>query len=52
MAEIMKRELYVKDFEMTPTVEDTCFVNIPEDEIKMENKGVQGKFKTLKNKLS
>ena len=52
MAEIIKKELDVKDFEMTSTVEDTCFVNIPEDEIKMENKGVQGKFKTLKNKFS
>ena len=52
MAEIMKKELDVNGFEMTSTVEDTCFVNIPEDEIKMENKGVQGKFKTLKNKFS
>ena len=52
MAEIMKREIDVKDFEMTPTVEDTCFVNIPEDEIKMENTEIRGKLKTLKNKLS
>ena len=37
MAEIMKKELDVMDFEMTSTVEETCFVNIPEDEIKMEN---------------
>ena len=29
MAEMMKKELDVKDFEMTSTVEDTCFVNIP-----------------------
>ena len=47
MAEMMKKELDVKDFEMTSTVEDTCFVNIPEDEIKMENIEVQGKLKTL-----
>ena len=46
MAEMMKKELDVKDFEMTSTVEDTCFVNIPEDEIKMENIEVQGKLKT------
>ena len=49
MAEIMKKELDVKDFEMTSTdtVEDTCFVNISENEIKMENIEVQGKLKTL-----
>ena len=47
MAEIMKKELDVNDFEMTSTVEDTCFVNIPENEIKMENIEVQGKLKTL-----
>ena len=42
MAEIMKKELDVKEFKMTSTVEETCFVNIPEDEIKTENKEVQG----------
>ena len=47
MAEMMKKELDVKDFEMTSTVEDSCFVNIPEDEIKMENIQVQGKLKTF-----
>ena len=47
MAEIMKKELDIKDFEMTSTVEETCFVNIPEDEIKLENIEVQGKLKTL-----
>jgi len=49
MAEIMKKELDVKDFEMTSTdtVEDTCFVNISENEIKMENIEVEGKLKTL-----
>ena len=45
MAEITKKELDIKDFEMKSTVEDTCFVNIPEDEIKMENIEVLGKFK-------
>jgi len=45
MADIMKKELDITDFEMTSTVEDTCFVNIPEDEIKMENIEVKGKFK-------
>ena len=44
MAEIMKKELDVNDFEMTSTVEDTCFVNIPENEIKMENIEVKGKL--------
>ena len=47
MAEIIKKELDVKEFKMTSTVEETCFVNIPEDEIKMENIEVQGKLKTL-----
>ena len=49
MAEIMKKELDVKDFEMTSidTVEDTCFVNISENEIKMKNIEVKGKLKTL-----
>ena len=47
MAEVMKNKLDVKDFEMTSTVEDTCFVNIPENEIKMENIEVKGKLKTL-----
>jgi len=42
MAEIIKKELDVMDFEMISTVEDTSFVNIPEDEIKTENKEVQG----------
>ena len=47
MAEIIKKELDVKDFEMTSTVDETCFVDIPEDEIKIENIEVQGKLKTL-----
>ena len=45
MAEMMKNELDVKDCKITSTaVEDTCFVNIPEDEIKLENSGLQGKL--------
>ena len=41
----MKKELDIKDFEMTSTVENTCFIDIPEDEIKMENIEVKGKIK-------
>ena len=45
MAEMMKNELDVKDCKITSTaLEDTCFVNIPEDEIKLENSGLQGKL--------
>jgi len=51
MAEIMKKELDVKEFETTSTVEDTCFINISEDKIKMENIEVQGKLKTLNDLL-
>ena len=43
MAEMIKEELDVKDCKITSTVvEDACFVNIPEDEIKLENTGIQG----------
>ena len=43
MAEMIKHELDVKDCKITSTViEDTYFVNIPEDEIKLENTGIQG----------
>ena len=42
MAEIMKKEVDVKDSEITSTVEDTCFVDIPEDEIKLENTEIKG----------
>ena len=46
MAEMIKNSLDVKDFEITSTtVEDACFVNISEDEIKLENTEVQGKHK-------
>ena len=45
-------ELDVKDCKINSTVlEDTCFVNIPEDEIKLENTEIQGKLDSfhLKN---
>ena len=43
MAEMIKEELDVKDCKIASTaVEDTYFVNIPEDEIKLENTGIQG----------
>lgn len=48
MAEIITNELDVKDFKITSTeVEDTCFVNIPDDEIKLENTEIQGKLKSF-----
>ena len=48
MAEIITNELDVKDFKITSTeVEDTCFVNIPDDEIKLENTEIQGKFSSF-----
>ena len=42
MAEMIKHELDVKNRKITSTVEDTCFVNIPEDKIKLENTEIQG----------
>ena len=47
MAEIMKKEADVKKSEITLTVEDTCFVKIPEDNIKLENTGIQGKLNNI-----
>ena len=44
ITEIMKKEVDVKESEITSTYEDTCFVNIPEDEIKQENTEIQGKL--------
>ena len=44
MAEMVKNESDVKDVETTSTVEETCFVEIQKDEIKLENTVVQGKF--------
>ncbi|XP_023348761.1 zinc finger protein 711 [Eurytemora carolleeae] len=42
MAEIIKKEVDVKESEIISTVEETCFVNIPEDDIKLENTEIQG----------
>ena len=42
MAEIIKQEVDVKESEITSTVEDTCFVNIPEDQTKLENTEMKG----------
>ena len=40
-----KNELDVKYCsKIAPTVENTCFVNIPEDEIKLENTEIPGKL--------
>ena len=47
MAEIMKKEMDVKESEITSTVEEPCYVDILEDEIKLENteiKGILDKF--------
>ena len=38
----IKKEVDVKESEITSTIEDTCFVDIPEDEIKLENTEIQG----------
>ena len=47
MSEVMKKELDVKESEITSTVvKDTCFVNIPEDEIKLKNTEIQGNLNT------
>ena len=40
----MKKEVDVKESEITSTVEETCFVNIPEDGIKLENTKIKGNF--------
>ena len=42
MAEHVKKEVDVKESGITSTVEETCFVNIPEDEIKLENTEILG----------
>ena len=38
----MKKEMDVKESEITSTVEEPCFVDIPEDEIKLENTEIKG----------
>lgn len=42
MAEIVKKEIDVKESETTSTVEEPCFVDIPQDEIKLENVETKG----------
>ena len=42
MAEIIKEEVDFKESEKTSIVEETCFVNIPEDDIKLENADIKG----------
>ena len=44
MAENVNKELDVKDSDIISTVEETCFVNKPEDDIKLETTEVQGKL--------
>ena len=44
MAEMVKNKSDVKDVETTSTVEETCFVDIQKDEIKLVITVVQGKF--------
>jgi len=46
MAEIMKKEVYFKESEITSTVEDKCF-NIPEEDIKLENTDIKGNLDTF-----
>ena len=41
LVKIMKKEIDVKEYEITSTVEDTCFVDIREHEIKLENTEIQ-----------
>ena len=43
----MKKEVDVKESEIISTVEETCFVNIPEDDIKLENTEIQGKLNNV-----
>ena len=47
MAEIKKKEIDVKNSEITSTIEETCFVDIPEDEIKLENTVIKGNFDNI-----
>ena len=60
IAEIIKEELNIEEVEIkeeivsikeeilpSATVEDTCTVNLLKDDIKMENKGIQGKHNSF-----
>ena len=51
MAEIVKKEVDVKDSEITSTIEETCFIDMLEDEIKLENEELQGKLSSLLKKI-
>ena len=42
MAKVIKIEVDVKDSQIIST--ETCFVDIPEDEVKLENTGIKGNF--------
>ena len=44
MAKIMKKRIRFKESEIISTVEDKCFVYIPEDDIKLENSEIKGNF--------
>ena len=48
MAEIKKKGVDVKKSEIISTVEETCFVPITEDEIKLENTEIQGNLDKFK----
>ena len=47
MAEIKKKEIDVKNSEITSTIEETCFVDITEDEIKLENTEIKGNLDNI-----
>ena len=47
MAEIVKKELNVKESEIISTVEEAYFVNILEEDIKLENAEKQGKLSSF-----
>ena len=51
MAEIKKKGVDVKKSEIISTVEETCFVTITEDEIKLENTETKGNLKKQKRIL-
>ena len=45
LVEIMRKVIDVKEYETISTVDDTCFVDIPENEIKLENTEIPGNLK-------
>ena len=44
MAKVIKIEVDVKDSQIISTVAETCFVDIPEDKVKLENTEIKGNF--------